>query len=294
MKYQDYYQVLGISRQATADEIKKAYRKLAVQYHPDKHKGDKAMEKKFQEISEAYNVLSDPEKRRKYDRLGANWQQYEQTGFDFNFDLNDIFGSKGVAGGFSDFFKQFFGGGSSETRPQSIKGKDAEFNLSLSLEEAYHGTSRTLHVGDEKIKVPVKPGVAHDQVLRVRGKGGFGQEGGPRGDLLIKVQIDPHPQFERRGEDLHQEIWIDLYTAILGGKIAVKTLKEKPIQLQIPAGTENGKTLRLKDLGMPIFKQADSYGSMYLKIMVKLPQALTPEEKALFERLASMRKMAEA
>lgn len=289
MQYQDYYKILGVSRNASQDEIKKAYRKLAIKYHPDKHNGDKNMEKKFQEITEANNVLSDPAKRRKYDTLGANWQQYENTGFDgFDFDLKDIFGSGG--GGVSDFFKQFFGGGASEpnTRTQNLKGQDAETEISLSLEQAAYGTTRTFNVGQEKIKINIKPGVAHGQVLRVKGKGGQGY-GGTRGDLLIKVKITPHGRFERKGNDLYQEIKVGLYTAILGGKVEVPTIKGSPIQIKIPAGTDSGKTLRLKDLGMPVYNSATESGAMYLKIAIQMPKNLSSEEKALFERLASLR-----
>ncbi len=290
MQYQDYYKILGVSRSASQEEIKKAYRKLAIKYHPDKHQGDKNMEKKFQEITEANNVLSDPAKRTKYDRLGANWQQYENTGFDgFDFDLKDIFGSGG--GGVSDFFKQFFGGGAGEPRAssqQNLKGQDAEVEISLSLEQAAYGTARTFNVGQEQIKVNIKPGVANEQVLRVRGKGGQGYGGQP-GDLLIKVKVLAHGRFERKGNDLHQEIKVDLYTAILGGKVEIPTIKGSSIQIKIPAGTDNGKTLRLKDLGMPVYSSATDSGDMYLKIAIQLPKNLTDEEKALFERLASLR-----
>lgn len=287
MKYKDYYKILGVSRSASQEEIKKAYRSLALKYHPDKHKGDKNMEKKFQEITEANNVLSDPAKRRKYDLLGDNWEQYEQTGFDFDFNLKDIFGGSG----FSDFFKQFFGGSAEPetvTQSQAPKGKDAEISITLSLEEAFYGTERTFNVDEEKIKVAIKPGVAHGQVLRVKGKGGY-SNGGQRGDLLIRINITPHAKFERKGDDLHQEVKVDLYTAILGGKIEVPTLKGAVLQINISAGTQNGKVLRLKDLGMPLYKSATASGAMYLKISVTLPQNLSPEEKALFERLASMR-----
>ncbi len=287
MKYKDYYKILGVSRSASQEEIKKAYRSLALKYHPDKHRGDKNMEKKFQEITEANNVLSDPAKRRKYDLLGDNWEQYENTGFDFDFNLKDIFGG----GGFSDFFKQFFGGSTEPetvTQSQAPKGKDAEISITLSLEEAFYGTERTFNVDEEKIKVAIKPGVAHGQVLRVKGKGGY-SNGGQRGDLLIKINIAPHAKFERKGDDLYQEVKVDLYTAILGGKIEVLTLKGTTLQINIVAGTQNGKVLRLKDLGMPLYKSATASGAMYLKISVELPQRLSPEEKALFERLASMR-----
>jgi curved DNA-binding protein len=287
MQYQDYYKILGVSRSASQEDIKKAYRKLALKYHPDKHNGDKNMEKKFQEITEANNVLSDPAKRQKYNLLGSNWQQYEKTGFeDFNFDLKDIFGGGGV----SDFFKQFFGGGEAEpkSQTQNLKGQNAEIDISLSLEQAYYGTERTFNVDGDKIKVNIKPGVAHDQVLRVKEKGGS-SDGGSRGDLLIKIKIIPHGRFDRKQNDLYQDIKIGLYTAILGGKVEVPTLKGAPIQINIPAGVENGKTLRLKDLGMPVYNSATQSGAMYLKIMVKMPQNLTNEERALFERLASLR-----
>ncbi|MCU0445377.1 MAG: J domain-containing protein [Microscillaceae bacterium] len=302
MEYKDYYKVLGVAKNATQDEIKKAYKKLAVKFHPDKNPGDKKAEEKFKEITEAYDVLGDVDKRRKYDRLGANWKQYEQTGFgdiNFDFDLSEIFGragggntsnkSGGNGGGFSDFFRQFFGGDSG-TYQQNFKGQDYSTEVYLTIEEAYTGTTRMVEVNGESLRMNIKPGVEDQQKLRIKGKGGKGSSPEFNGDLLIKVNIAKHHIFERKGLDLYQDIAVDLYTAVLGGKAEVKTIKGTTISLNIPAGSENGKVLRIKDLGMPDYKHPNVFGSTYLKINVLTPQNLNEEELKLFQRLAEINK----
>jgi len=303
MEYKDYYKILGVDKTASEEEIKKAYRKLAIKYHPDKNKGDKEAENKFKEIAEAYEVLKDPEKRKKYDALGANWKQYqdagsygpwnfggfgERGGFEFEGDFNDFFG-----GGFSDFFQSFFGGGFGRTgraRTAGFKGQDLEAALEITLEEAFSGTERILDVNGQKLRIKIKPGVANGQTLRIRQKGGQGFGGGERGDLYLKVNVAPHPEFERIGDDLHRQLDVDLYTMVLGGKAKVKTL-DGEVAIAIPAGSENGRKLRIKGLGMPVYDKPGKRGHLYATINVTLPKNLSPEEKELFQKLAEIRKI---
>lgn len=315
MEYKDYYKILGINKKATQDEIKKAYRKLAVKYHPDKNKDNKQAEEKFKEISEAYEVLKDPEKRRQYDTLGANWKNYQQGDFDFSnfrrsrggrsgsfFGGGESFfgGQAGGAGGFSDFFKQFFGGGGfsqsgfgdgfSQQDPrfqQAFKGRDIQANLSLTLEEAYRGTSKLLNINGSKIKVNIKPGVRNGQKLRIKGKGSPGAQGGANGDLFLNIDIQPHPQFSRDGDDLHAEIALDLYTAVLGGSLKVPT-PDGAKNITIPAGTDGGKKFRLKGLGMQNYENPAKKGNLYVRIKIAVPKKLTPEQKKLFEKLSKI------
>lgn len=315
MEYKDYYKILGVEKTATKDEIKKKYRKLAQKYHPDKNPGNKQAEEKFKEISEANQVLSDDEKRAKYDQLGANWQQFQsgdRGGFDFSqwarqgggqqyrtSSYDDIFGNSG----FSDFFENFFGrgghgfghsgsnfrsGGRQAFRQE--KGQDYETQINLSLSDAYHGTSTMLNVDGEKLKVKISPGVHNGQVLRVKGKGGKSASGGAGGDLLLNINVVNNTSFELRQNDLYLDVEIGLYTAVLGGKITVNTLKS-PLNIQIPKETPNGKVFRLKGQGMPVFGSDESFGDLFVKIVVKLPQHLSREEEDLFKKLASLRQM---
>jgi len=315
MEYKDYYKILGVDKKATKDEIKKKYRKLAQKYHPDKNPDNKVAEEKFKEISEAYEVLSDDSKRAKYDQLGANWQQYQQAGgggFDFSqwaqqgsgkkyrsASFDEIFGQSG----FSDFFESFFGGGFSRSgfsgsryggrqthrTARHIKGQDYSAELQLNLTDVYHGTSAVLNVDGQKIKVNIKPGVKDGQKLRVKGKGGKSPTGGESGNLILRIKVVNNTNFTVDGNDLHLLQDVDLYTCVLGGKITVNTLKG-PMNITIPKETQNGKVLRLKKLGMPVYGKKDEYGDLYLKINVKLPKHLSHEEKTLFEKLAALRK----
>jgi len=303
MKYKDYYKILGVNKKASQAEIKKAYRKLAMKFHPDKNQGDAKAEEKFKEISEANEVLGNPENRGKYDQMGANWKHYEKNGAYANqgyghgqyggshytagdgVDLDDILGG----GGFSDFFKTFFGagfGGSTQQARQrrSQRGKDYKTRLDLTLLEAYQGTERMLDINGNTIKVKVGKGVKDGQKLRVRGKGGSGASGGQQGDLYIMINILPDPRFKRRGNDLFTTVETDLYTAVLGGKLTVETMKG-PVTITVPTGTQNGKTFRLKNMGMPDYAHAAVNGNLFVKVYIKIPDKLRPEEKTLFEKL---------
>lgn len=308
MDYQDYYKVLGVSKDATQKDIKKAYRKLASKYHPDKNQGDTASEAKFKEINEANEVLSDPEKRKKYDTLGANWKSYQQGGgdwqqyanqsrpgggqsFTFEGDPSDFFGG----GDHSSFFDMFFGGGGAEgfsgrrqRRHRTTRGQNVEAELPITLLEAYQGSKRTFELDGKKMRITIKPGSYDSQRLRLKGKGRPGVGGGTAGDLYIVLKVQPDSRFQRKGDDLTYEANVDLYTAILGGKIEVQTMSGA-VKLPIPKGSETGKTLRLKGKGMPIYGKSNQFGNLLVKLKVNLPKDLTSEEQALFEQLKNMR-----
>lgn len=307
MDYKDYYKILGVPKTATTDEIKKAYRKLAVKYHPDKNQGNKKAEELFKEANEANEVLGNPEKRKKYDELGENWKQYENQGFQGGQGFNrsqyqnagggqQYYSSGGEgfsgSGDFSDFFESIFGsgfnggaGGQRGNRPQN--GSDYQAEVELSLEEVFAGTSRLLEVNGEKLNMKFK-GVTDGQKLRIKGKGGPGKNGGSRGDIYVIVHIPPHPHFERKGNDLYCDAPVDLYTAILGGKALVHTLKGN-IKLDIAKETEGGKVLRLKGMGMPKFGKENEFGDLYAKVKIILPKNLTEKELQLFEELSKLK-----
>lgn len=311
MEYKDYYKILGVNKNASQEEIKKAYRKLAVKYHPDKNPGNKQAEEQFKLINEAYEVLGDPEKRKKYDDLGANWNRFSQEGsysggspfegfghqggqqFFYEGDLNDLFGGGGGSG-FSDFFERFFGRGAGGRgassgfgrgfRQAEVRGQDYEVEIVLTLEEAYHGTSRIIQLDNEKIRIKIKPGAYDGQVLRIKGKGGKGSSPANNGDLLVKIKILPHPVFERIGDDLKIVHQISLFDAILGGKTIVDTLDGK-IKIDIPEGTQNNKILRIKGKGMPIYGKTNEYGDLLVQLQIKIPDNLTPAQKNMFKQI---------
>jgi curved DNA-binding protein len=310
VEFKDYYKILGVERNASADEIKKAFRKLAIKYHPDKNPGDKTAEEKFKEINEANEVLSDPEKRKKYDELGSNWKNYQQGGnkaedFDWsrwrtqNQGSRQGFGTHGghedmfnEGGEFSDFFESIFGRSGFSQRSaggRAAKGEDYRTETTISLEEAYSGTSRRIELNDETLDIKFKPGIQDKQVLRLKGKGGQGYNGGPRGDIYITVGIPGHPHYKRKDNDLYCNISVELYTAILGGKQLIRTLKGN-IRITIAPETENGQTLRLKGLGMPVFGKTNEYGDLYAKVKILLPKNLSIEETELFKKLSEIHK----
>ena len=297
MEYKDYYKVLGVDRSAKQDEIKKAYRKLAVKYHPDKNPGDKAAEEKFKEISEAYQVLGNEESRKKYDELGANWKQYENMNYGGQ-GFQGFEGFQGFGGsGFSDFFDAFFGGngggfdfenisfggaGGRRSRTRAMKGQDLTASIDLTLREAYAGSQRIINVGNETIKISIKPGVKSGQTLRVKGKGGHGVNGGENGDLLMKINILQDPVYQRDGDDLIRTVNIDVYTAILGGKIEIDTMKGN-VSVPIKPQTQNNSMLRLKGLGMPHYGK-EGAGALLLKIQIVLPNHFSEKELELIKQ----------
>jgi curved DNA-binding protein len=311
MEFKDYYKILGVDKNATQEEIKKAYRKLAMKYHPDRNPGDKSAEEKFKEITEANEVLSDPEKRKKYDTLGANWKQYEYAGrgfddfftqfgrsarnrgtdFEFTTDFGDLFGN---FGGFSDFFESFFGGKSKKTKSNfdfnSSKSSaiDIEADLNISLEEAFNGTERQIPVDGKKIKIKINPGIKDGQKLRLKGLGRSKVSGGNKGDLYLNIHILKHPFYEIKDDNLYYNLDIDLYTAVLGGKETIRTLDGKKVSINIPEGTESEKILRLKNLGM--IKENGMRGDLFVKIHITIPKNLSEEEKQLFRKLQVLRK----
>jgi curved DNA-binding protein len=319
MDYKDYYKILGVSKSASQDEIKKAYRKLAMKYHPDKNPGDKTAETKFKEANEAHEVLSDAEKRKRYDELGSNWNSYQQSpggqggGFDWGKyqqqyggsqggqtyytdfgDFGSAFGTGGGGGGFSDFFEAFFGGtgGAKQKtgrRQQTLKGQDTQAELPVTLEEAYNGVEKIFEINGQTIKLKLKKGVADGQVLKLSGKGYPGHNGGPAGDLLLTIKVQKHPLYNRIDDDLYMDIPLDIYSAVLGGKLDVNTLKGK-IKISIPPESSNGKTLRLAGLGMPKYGKDSQYGDMFVKLDLQTPKNLTAEEKKLFTELAELNK----
>lgn len=314
MEYKDYYKILGVTKSASQDEIKKAYRKLAVKYHPDKNAGNSAAEEKFKEIGEAYEVLKDPEKRKKYDQLGANWKQYQNAGpgqggygfsdfagansgggrtYYYEGDLGDIFGSSGE--GFSDFFKSFFGGGGNRRRSgftsqqRVFNGNDLRSEMEITLAEAYNGTTRILNVDGEKLRVKTKPGAFNGQKLRIKGKGGHGTNGGNRGDIYIKIKVLPNNRYTVDGNNLILKTDVDLYTAVLGGKMEISTFSGK-INVPIPAGSQNGNKLRLRGKGMPDYGKPGMAGDLYVQLNIVVPKNLGQEELNLFKKLRELNK----
>jgi len=315
MEYRDYYNILGVDKNASEKDIKKAYRKLAREFHPDKNPNNKQAEEKFKEINEAYEVLGNPENRTKYDQLGRNYHRYQQMGgnpggLDFsqwfsqggrtqggyqqvNIDLNDLFGEG--SGGFSDFFNAIFGpdrGGQRRgagpffNQQQSARlGQDMEHRINITLEEAYNGTTRTLNSGNETFTAKIPKGSKTGTKIRLRGKGAAGSAG--PGDLFLIVRVEPHHIFKRDGRNLHVTIGVGVTTAVLGGKVTVPTL-EGPVRLTIPAGTQGGKTFRLRGKGMPDLRDSKKYGDLLATINIEVPEKLTDEERALYEQLAKL------
>ncbi|MFO8101450.1 MAG: J domain-containing protein [Dehalococcoidia bacterium] len=325
MDYKDYYRILGVDKSASEKDIKKAYRKLARQYHPDVNPDKPDAEARFKEINEAYQVLSDKEKRRKYDELGANWKQYEQwqkagggaqrqpfewgpygfggggtgqTGYQYRTvseeELKDLFGD---GGGYSDFFTQFFageGGSHRQYQPRPRKGQDFEQPVEITMEEAYSGTARLMQMGSNgtsrtiEAKIPV--GVKDGSRIKLAGQGGPGSAGGPAGDLYLVTRIQPNSKFERSGDDLITGISVPLTTAVLGGEVDVPTIDGKRLKLKVPAETQNGKRIRLKGKGMPMLNKREARGDLYAEVKVVLPNRISERERQIFEELAELRK----
>lgn len=306
MEYKDYYKILGVSKTASQNEIKKAFKKLAVKYHPDKNPGDKEAETKFKEANEANSVLSDPEKRKQYDEMGDNWKYYEQMKNQGGGGAYNPFGGSGSyeyssSGGFdaesfADFFENIFsrsgkGKGGFSAGGQSYKGNDFQAELEITLEEAYRGAERIVNVNGQPLRIKLKPGIAEEQVIKLKEKGGQGAGRGKPGDLYITIRVVKHHKYERIGDNLYVDVPVDLYTLMLGGKAEVNTLKGM-IKLDIPKGTDNGKVLRLRNLGMPVYNEQGKFGDLYAKVVVQLPKNLSEKEEALFKQLASFREYA--
>jgi DnaJ-class molecular chaperone len=326
MDFKDYYATLGVSKTASAKEVKQAFRKMARKYHPDVNPGDKSAEARFKEINEAYEVIGDPDKRKKYDELGSNWKMYEQAqrsggagGFDpsqwnVNFgggggqggyrtmtaeEMRDLFGNEDP---FSDFFHAFFSGGEPHMRgrggragsraTRARQGRDVEHLIDLSIEDAYRGTTRRLslqHDGHARsVDVRIPAGVGEGSRVRVSGEGEQGSGGATSGDLYLRIHMTPDSRFERKGQDLHAKVRVPVTTAVLGGEAEVPNPGGKPIRLRIPPGTQNGQVFRLKGKGMPIVGKPNEFGDLYATVEAELPRQLTPEERAHYEALAKL------
>ncbi len=303
MEFKDYYKILGVDKNASEDEIKKAFRKLAKKYHPDKNPGNKQAEEKFKEINEANEVLSDKEKRKKYDRLGSNWNNSQFAGSDFdnwfkNYSsqqnrsaysgsFKDIFSDFN----FGDIFESFMSGQTQRSnRTRNRKGSDYEASVNISLEEAFTGTERQVTVDGRTLKLKINPGVEHGKKLRLKNQGASGIGGGERGDLYLTVNIIPSSSFERKENDVYADLNIDLYTAVLGGTKQIQTIDRKTVKISIPAGTDSGKILRIKALGMRHYNNTGLRGDFFVRINVILPKSLSNEEIKLFNQLAALRK----
>jgi curved DNA-binding protein len=294
----DYYKVLGLEKNASEKEIKSAYRKLARKYHPDLNPNDKDAKKKFQEINEANEVLSDPEKRKKYDKYGQDWQhadefqkaQYQQAQYQqapFGSRSSDFSGSTGE-GEFSDFFESLFGGFSGrKSRRARFRGEDYTAELNLSLHDAYVTHKQELNVNGKKIRITIPAGIENGQTIKIAGHGGPGVNGGPAGDLYIKFTISNDPRFKRLGNDLYTTIDLDLYTAVLGGEKIIDTFEGK-IKLKVSPETQNGTKVKLRNKGFPVYKSKDDHGDLFVTYSVKIPTGLTEREKELFRELSRL------
>ena len=295
MATKDYYRILGIERNATEASIKKAYRKMARKYHPDLNKNNKQAETKFKEINEANEVLGDKDNRAKYDKYGKDWKHADEIeksrsrrstgGRSSQFDPNQ-------AQDFEDIFGSFFGGGRQGSRAQSdfFKGPDFSAELHLKLTNTLKAQKQTLNVNGKNIRISIPAGIKDKQTIKIKGQGGKGTEGGPNGDLYISFHVSNDTVFERKGDNLKLTVELELYTAILGGEITVKTLSGA-IKLKVPEGTQNGATVRLKGKGLPKYKKSDQYGDLLLSYKIQIPKNLTAEEKSLFKKLAAARKI---
>ncbi|WP_026450057.1 DnaJ C-terminal domain-containing protein [Aequorivita capsosiphonis] len=308
MEFIDYYKVLGVNKSATAAEIKKAYRKLARKLHPDLNPNDKAAQEKFQKINEANEVLSDPEKRKKFDQYGKDWQhadafeeakkQQGSQGFGGGYG-----GSRSYGGGaqgyeesqFSDFFESMFGGsgggfsgGGGRRQTSQFKGQDLNATLRLNLTDILKDQKQTISIGDKKIGLTIPAGVEDGQTIKIKNYGGEGMNGGPKGDLFITFEVLNNTTFKRMNSDLYSNENISLYTALLGGDITVKTLTGK-VKLKVKPETQNDTKVKLKGKGLPKYKKEDQHGDLYITYKIDLPKSLSDKEKELFTELSKLR-----
>ena len=308
MAYIDYYKILGVDKNASQDDVKKAFRKLARKYHPDLNPNDPSAKDKFQEINEANEVLSDPEKRKKYDEYGEHWKHADEfeaqkkarqhagaggggfSGFggdggSYWYSSDGEGFSGGDAGGFSDFFESMFGHRGGGGRGGSgFRGQDFNAELHLSLRDAAQTHKQVLNVNGKQVRITIPAGVADGQVIKLKGYGGEGVNGGPAGDLYITFRIAEDPVFKRLGDDLYVDVEVDLYTAVLGGEKVVDTLEGK-VKLKIKPETQNGTKVRLKGKGFPIYKKEGQFGDLIITYSVKIPTNLTDRQKELFREL---------
>ena len=297
MDYIDYYKILDLKKSASADEIKKAYRKLARKHHPDLNPNNEEANKKFQQINEANEVLSDPDKRKKYDKYGKDWQHADQLDAQqkqqrqYQSQGGNPFGGGGgggfEGGDFSDFFSSMFGGGGRSSQRSPFRGQDYTSDIKLNLLDVYTTHKQTLTVNGKQVRITIPAGVENGQKIKLPGYGAPGANNGPPGDLYISFSVAEHPKFKRKGNDIHLQEDLDLYTAILGGEKIIETLNGK-VKLNIPAHTQPDSTLRLKGKGFPVYKKENQFGDLYIKWQVKLPTTLTDEQKELFEKLSKL------
>jgi curved DNA-binding protein len=304
MEYRDYYKTLGVPRDASAADIKNAYRKLAMQYHPDRNPGDKKAEEHFKEINEAYQVLSDSQKRERYDQLGDSYSQWQQNGapeggFDWSrwtaqqqsggqaVDFNDIFGE----GGFSDFFSSIFGGANIGNINQGVRGRTSrraspaayQQQVTISLREAYSGTTRILQLADRRVEVKIPAGAKTGTRIRVPASATKGAQGSA--DIMLIVDVAEDPLFEREGNDLHTQVQVDMFKAALGGESEVQTMTGN-VLLKIPPGTQSDQVFRVSGRGMPLLKDSGSKGDLYIRVKIQIPRQLSDRQKSLLEEAA--------
>lgn len=304
MEYIDYYKILGVEKNADTKEIKKAYKKLARKYHPDLNPNDEQAKRKFQQINEAHTVLSDPEKRARYDKYGKDWehaeafeeaarqrQQYQRRGSGGqDFRRGQTF-SDFEEGDFSDFFNSMFGGGGFGSFRQSggrFRGQDLRAELTLNLTDVYRTQKQTLTLNGKNIRLTIPAGVTDGQEIKIKGHGAPGANGGPSGDLYIKFNLVNNTPFQRDGDDLHLRREIDLYTAVLGGPVLVETFDGSKVKLNVKSGTQNGARVKLSGKGFPVYKKEGQFGDLILTFQVIVPTRLSAEEKKLFENLAKL------
>lgn len=298
MEFIDYYKELGVDKNATTDDIKKAFRKLAKKNHPDLNPNDKGATKRFQQLNEANEVLSDPVKRKKYDQYGKDWQHADE--FEKAKKQRQSYGQAGGGsyGGsnfegadFSDFFSSMFGGGNASSRGGArqvkYKGQDIKASMTLTIEEVYLTHQKIVTVNKKNIRITIPAGAAHGKVIKLKGYGGEGINGGPNGDLYITYDIAPHSRYIRQGNDVFITEHLDLYTAILGGDLTIDTLSGR-LKVKVKPETQNGSKLRLKGKGFPIYKKEDSFGDLYITFQIKIPTNLTDQQKALFTELSKL------
>ena len=293
MEFVDYYKILGVDKKASEDDIKKAYRRLARKLHPDLNPNDKDAHKKFQQVNEANEVLSDAEKRKKYDQYGKDWQhadqfeQQRQSQRQSQYSSGGQPFSGGDEGDFSSFFESMFGG-SSRSRQTKFRGQDYNAELKLNLTDALETQQQTLTVNGKNIRITIPAGIENGQVIKLKGHGAPGVNGGPAGDLFITFSIANHPIFKRAGNDLYTHASIDLYTAMLGGETTIDTLNGK-VKLKVNPETQIGNKIRLKGKGFPVYKKEGEFGDLYVTYDIKLPTNLTEQQKALFTELSKLK-----